>query len=66
MQSTRIFENFKLNKTMSANAAELSKETANKKNPFSLIWWKKGMSDTQIKRNNILFWKWENKYNNFN
>ena len=51
---------------MSANAAELSKETANKKNPFSLIWWKKGMSDTQIKRNNILFWKWENKYNNFN
>lgn len=36
-----------------------------KKNPFTLIWWHKGLTPTQIERNNYLYWKWEKDHNNF-
>lgn len=34
------------------------------KNPYKLIWYKQGWSESKINSNNCKYWEWEAKYNN--
>lgn len=37
----------------------------NKKNPYKLLWFVAGWSQSKINKNNRKFWEWEKKHNNF-
>lgn len=41
----------------------MSKEE--KKNPFTLIFYKEGWSQNRVNLNNKKYWDWERKYNGF-
>lgn len=36
-----------------------------KTNPFALIWYNSKMTQKQVEKNNMRYWKWEIKYNGF-
>lgn len=36
-----------------------------KKNPYMLIWYRKGWSENKIARNNKKYWQWEIDHNGF-
>lgn len=35
------------------------------KNPYNIIWYKKGWSKRRIEKNNANYWEWEIKNNGF-
>lgn len=40
-------------------------EKIDKKNPYTLLWYKQGWSQNKIKMNNANYWNWEIVHNGF-
>lgn len=41
------------------------KEKERKTNPYQLIWYKQGWSQTKVRKNNDKYWKFEIEHNGF-
>jgi len=41
------------------------KVTPEKKNPYTLVYWRSDWSERKTKNNNAKFWLWEIKHNGF-